>query len=281
MRDGQDFKQKLERSVALTSKADMLTLTKPIAQNFALSHFCYIKSFADGTHLLLCTDSEWVQCFYLNYYQNAPYHKVPAGYKSGYELWCAQPQQTVFNASRDYFNIDHGITLIQKNAEYCEFLNFATTRDNPAIINFYINNMDLLFNFGMFFKEKATALINKAYEDRLILPKCLPAEQSMNQSVVPVSTWQERHNFMNATKPKRYIIKTAAEETYLTSQEFSCVLLLMKGKTTKEIAKALKIKPRTVEAHIDNIRTKLNCHTKVEVVTKIIANGFIKLPEFL
>jgi DNA-binding CsgD family transcriptional regulator len=57
-----------------------------------------------------------------------------------------------------------------------------------------------------------------------------------------------------------------AKKNHLTSREFDCLFHLSTGRTAKEIALALNISPRTVEAHIDKIRVKTTCVTQKEII---------------
>ena len=61
---------------------------------------------------------------------------------------------------------------------------------------------------------------------------------------------------------------------YLTKRELTCLHYLVRGKTAKEISTILFISSRTVEKHLSNIKGKLNCKTKSELIDRAIAEGF-------
>jgi DNA-binding NarL/FixJ family response regulator len=54
---------------------------------------------------------------------------------------------------------------------------------------------------------------------------------------------------------------------YLTGREREILGLLADGSSTGEIARALGIRPMTVQSHVKNILAKLGVHSKVEAVT--------------
>lgn len=54
----------------------------------------------------------------------------------------------------------------------------------------------------------------------------------------------------------------------LSRREKECVCCIIKGMSTKKIAATLNISPRTVESHIDHIKTKMNCNTRLQIINK-------------
>lgn len=58
------------------------------------------------------------------------------------------------------------------------------------------------------------------------------------------------------------------EDAHFTKREIDCLFYLVKGMTTKEIAKTLIISPRTVEHHLNNIKGKLNCSSRSSLISK-------------
>jgi DNA-binding CsgD family transcriptional regulator len=67
----------------------------------------------------------------------------------------------------------------------------------------------------------------------------------------------------------RYYLPKPFADCYLTQRELDCVLLLMEGKSSKEIGRALNLSFRTIEFYIDKLKTKLNCRNRVDLTSKI------------
>jgi len=60
------------------------------------------------------------------------------------------------------------------------------------------------------------------------------------------------------------------EGELLTNKQLGCITHLIEGKTAKEIAKVLGISYRTVEGPITKLKARFNCHTKTELISKLL-----------
>ncbi|MAZ78036.1 MAG: hypothetical protein CMF39_05105 [Legionellaceae bacterium] len=63
----------------------------------------------------------------------------------------------------------------------------------------------------------------------------------------------------------------------LTPREVDCLFLLVRGRTTKEIANFLSLAAKTVDRHIENIRLKLGCRNRNEIIYTAFQNGWEKI----
>ena len=52
---------------------------------------------------------------------------------------------------------------------------------------------------------------------------------------------------------------------------------VFRGSTVKTVAQKLNLSPRTVELYLDNIKNKLGCAKKSEVLEKIFDCGFLRI----
>lgn len=66
------------------------------------------------------------------------------------------------------------------------------------------------------------------------------------------------------------------QEDGLTSREEEVLILLADGASNTEIAEKLSISPKTVARHRENIMTKLNLHSRSELVKYAIRKGIIQ-----
>ncbi len=254
-------------STCLNCEAEMVEICGYLSEYFGIKYFGYIECYADGTHICLTTDNEWIEIFYRELYQHAAFHKTIDAYTPGILLWSAIENQTTFTAFNEHSKCDHGITLIDKHKNSCEFFTFATHTGNTKIINFYLNNLDILWRHAFYFKDRGATLISKAQADRNILPKCIIDPKDT------IITELESINdplFDTSINPiKRYYVTIDDISTYLTPSEAKCCYYLLHRYTNKQIANILQISDRTVEAHIKNVKAKFACTSITTLVRKL------------
>ncbi|HEY8659547.1 MAG TPA: LuxR C-terminal-related transcriptional regulator, partial [Hanamia sp.] len=52
----------------------------------------------------------------------------------------------------------------------------------------------------------------------------------------------------------------------LTKRQEDCLFYLAQGFTIKKIAHTLSLSPRTIEHYLENIKVKLNCYSRDELI---------------
>jgi DNA-binding CsgD family transcriptional regulator len=79
----------------------------------------------------------------------------------------------------------------------------------------------------------------------------------------------------NFNKTPVYSMGKNAPNLHFTPRERECLFYLLYGKTAKAIARILNISPRTAETHIEKLKVKFGCHTKMELIDAAIDLGFL------
>ena len=83
-----------------------------------------------------------------------------------------------------------------------------------------------------------------------------------------------RRKAASCSDNKVFFLGSSHPGLYLTRREAQSVALLMRGYTLKEIGLRLSLSPRTIECYARNVRSKLNCNSRAQVIEAIIASGF-------
>ncbi|MGD9108980.1 MAG: helix-turn-helix transcriptional regulator [Gammaproteobacteria bacterium] len=60
----------------------------------------------------------------------------------------------------------------------------------------------------------------------------------------------------------------------LTKREGECICYILRGMTTKQMADMMELSPRTVEGYMLNIRNKLDCKNRYEIISTVLGNDF-------
>jgi DNA-binding CsgD family transcriptional regulator len=76
--------------------------------------------------------------------------------------------------------------------------------------------------------------------------------------------------------PKRRYVLDEHHQMYLTYREAQCMLLFIHGKTVIKAAHCLALSPRTVEYYLNNMKSKLKCRTKSELIELILQTEFLR-----
>jgi DNA-binding CsgD family transcriptional regulator len=256
----------INKIFAIKVANDMQKIATPLRKNFNITYFGYLKAYLDGTHFVLSTSPEWLACFYDHFYAHGVAHKNIDAYHSGYFLWSEFSDQTTVSVMQNHFNFAQGISIIKKQEDCCETFSFATSANNASIKNWYLNNIDLLEKFILYFKEQAhDILLLSERKDRFLLPIVLPA--SPNEIYVTIPDNTARQNFLNE------INGVSSCLDLLSKQQKECLRYLVKGMSTKKIAQMLQLSPRTVEHYLDAVKTKFRCGSQMELIDKVFKLG--------
>lgn len=264
----------LQRYIHITSGQAIIDLCRPLAEHFGIHYLLYVRDYKNGKRLWLTTHGNWTEHFYQHeLYQISAFENSFILYKPGYYLWDALPGQKVFNMARE-FNIAHGMTIVTDKQDYYEFFHFATSIDNLPILNFYMNNLDVLQRFMAYFVDQGKKLIHNAYQHMTNVPQPNLAED--HNSNDDFNVHKNVNDFIWHINANKCYLKNLTEEVCLTKREGQCLSWFLKGKTMNEIAIIEGISKRTVEAHTEQAKRKLGCYKSFQLGYKLAKMGFIQ-----
>jgi DNA-binding CsgD family transcriptional regulator len=72
-----------------------------------------------------------------------------------------------------------------------------------------------------------------------------------------------------------YTLAESIPEYDLSKRQLECLFHLLRGQSANDIAITLDIGKRTVETHLDNIKSKLGCDTKSQLIDKALNAGLL------
>ena len=146
---------------------------------------------------------------------------------------------------------DHANSLGRANKTdgSCEYFIFYAPVCHISIIGFYINNLEFLEKFADFFRDSAKKSIQQASDDRLI------------------------RGMRGSCQTKQAVPARPLASGPLTPRQLEIARHVVAGRTAREISECLHLSRRTVETHVDNMKSKLGCMNRAELVLRFSQLG--------
>ncbi len=147
----------------------------------------------------------------------------------------------------------HFFTLIKENNGSKECFHFAGAIENEGVNRFYNYHQDCLENFILYFKDKVqgSAALRGIFDD-LYSP-----DKDKTSPYFDIDIDNQVSSLYFAAD--KYVL--GINQPTLSKREVECLYWLTQGKTLEEAAIILSISRRTVKAHIENVKEKLQCNT--------------------
>lgn len=260
--------------VAVSASNTITQICNDMFKRFGVAYFNYSRFYNNATHTSLTSDGDWAEYFYTVDYKNKFLYdqslfEMASDFK--YFLWASFPENKLIQNLRENYGYDHGIVIVESSDEHNDYYSFAGKRDNPAIMNFFINNIDLLNQFIHFFKESGKGIIDKANQDLISLPGNEPAQQEDSSDIVAMPYDYTKHVTQRYAKElviNRYYFIQNGMESYLTRAEYLCAKYYALGYSAKEIAAMNDRSAKTVESQVNQVKLKLGAHSRSTIREK-------------
>jgi DNA-binding CsgD family transcriptional regulator len=247
-----------------------------LLENFGIHHFTYLKQFINGSKISLSNKPQWISDYYnLKLYESSLFEKHTSP-SINFQVWFGDYDLAVYKHGKENYNTMHSISITESRKESCENFLFATTPDNAKAIHFLNNNREILFHFILYLRDRGKKILELAHQHRL------SAGRPLKLGTQEISDWLLRmqklkKDFFTKTQLRRCILAQSEEiDVKLAKQEMDCLFYLLNNKTAAETAQQMKISRRTVEAYLENIKNKLVCSNKAEIISRFKDNPYFK-----
>lgn len=256
----------------LTSAQEIDEILEPI-KPYGVTTFTFMRKFNDGKQIYLSNNAAWVE----DYYNEALFGQFisnhPKNYQTSYLIWPQNSDLTVFQLARERYDSGNGATFIKSHEDYTDFYFFSGQTENTKLVNFYINYTDVLEKFILYFEDRAEKIIAKSNQTKIILPK--PDQKKIDEETLVSISDSEIEQTLHKLRLRKYRLKQKKYQgVKLSGRELDAISYYMNGLTAKETAKKMGISPRTVESYFENIKYKLGCNNKDEIVQILSDDGF-------
>lgn len=161
------------------------------------------------------------------------------------------------------FGVKHTFTIIEKSNNINNYYHFASDSDSLHINQIYLSNLDLLTQFIQYFKNSVNQSrdLSRAYDIQFNIDKNTKGyevETNNNNDMI------DRNGFVSDISSPTILDNNVIEN--LAVRKKQCLYYLAKGMTYKEIAFTLNLSQKTVEHYVENIKIKLNCNSRSDLI---------------
>lgn len=257
----------LKFNESIAEKIDLICT--PLFQHFGMTHFGHIKIFNNGSMLRVANNQKWTQRYFENeFYNDGSLYNIHtlSEEKAHFLLLTGEPEGDHLTSLCTEFDIWNALAIYEKFEGYSDFWFFGTSRQNTEAINFYMNKMNILNKFILYFKDKLYDDLNDLDADKLIYSKIQILEETNAER-------EKIKHFFDLLNIKSYKIN---DHLSVSKKEFEYLFFLAQGKTSKEIARLTNSSFRTIESHFENIKKKVKCQKKSHLIDFIKNNNIFK-----
>ncbi|WP_419419256.1 helix-turn-helix transcriptional regulator [Legionella sp. D16C41] len=115
-------------------------------------------------------------------------------------------------------------------------------------------------------------LINSEQAIIGLLYQCIPLTQS---NFIKKIIAEDEKTYTKGKKLRAYYIGTVTNPFGLTPRELECLFFTLRALTAKQIAMQLSLSKRSVEFYLENIKNKMGCSSKSELICLGISHGYL------
>lgn len=230
-------------------------IIKPLLIKYQIKYFYYIRYFNNKV-FFICTDLDYLtQVVETRLFAKAsPVFLEEIAKLEPYSprkfIWTGKPPDKVHEMLCD-FDIWNGYTIYEMLSDGLEIWGFGTTQNNTNIINFYANESFMLKNFMLYFKDVQRDLLDVSQPGRLVPSNFYIPKKNIETACTIDDPYLD--------KIKRFYF---TDKDYITRRELECVIGMVNFKSSKEIARDLGLSHRTVEKHLENVKSRFKQSTR-------------------
>lgn len=214
--------------------------------------YCFVEE--DGRFGYISNALEFNEYYFSNgiFLQN-PYLTHPAFFRSGHAFIPCTADEDARKILLKSFKADHLFFTLEKSGTRMEFFIYAHENANADEGFKYLPRLNLYHQFSRYFKREAKDLLGKMRADQFNIQKDRGKLFETAPSVP-----------LGDNDPK--ILSFLKHVSGLSPQEYRCLELFKSGHSAQSTAAILGISRRTVETYFENIKNKLGCYSKYDLL---------------
>lgn len=283
----------LNQHISITSSREINLICKPLLAKTPITVIDYSRVYLDGSRLELSNHTSRIESAILSCSKAMQHIYTPALIPPSQRYLLVDPWlQTIEGVAakilksrklvqQELFNIGNELRIITRTNGYTEMFHFYSDSNQKGIENFYLNNINLLEQFILYFLNYTQGFIQQADKQRIIRPWRKPNSNIIILDGAYSSLIEESNKIVGYpltimdTCPKKFYFTINNINLYITRREIDCIVEVINGKTNKEIASKLFLSIRTVEKHIESLFVKSNCSNRKELASFFLRKGIL------
>jgi LuxR family quorum-sensing system transcriptional regulator SolR len=228
---------------------------QPIFDQSPLTFCSMVRIFKDGTYAAFMSDPVWTDVYINKHYKPTASVWVETSIKLSDFGYCIWSLSDFFDTNADTKNLLHdcnlfhynnGINIIDQHPDYYDVATFSSPK-TEGIERYFIEKQDILRNYILYMKEQifSDPELSNEFRTHYQLP-----------TIINISETTHINDQAGFDIQKYYLGFPLRDDVYLTQREIDCLLPFLLGVPRKIISEHLKISTRTVETHLDNVKSK-------------------------
>ncbi len=227
----------------------------PLIQYLEIEFFTYYFIEEDGHFGILSNAFDFMELYYFQkLYLNNPYMSHPNLFRSGHVYAPCTYDDEIQCILKDQFKADHLFLSLECNPGQMEGFIFANKNSGADTLSDYLEKLDLLNKFSRYFKREAQSIIGRMSSEKYNISQARENEFLHLPENLPLS------------KNKHLEQQFLAEIWKLSPQEQKCLEMFKLGNSAQSTAAKLGLSQRTVEHYLDNVKIKLGCSSKWDLL---------------
>lgn len=237
----------------LQLKATIEKICESFLKQHGLSYFQYLRCFPDGSFSLLTNNTGCFEEFTemkdmpLIYSSFTSEHEQNHAY---WFLWDEELPDFPVNYAREKHGLHHGLTFVRRSKNYYDMIAVALSQPKRNIGSYYLSKQNAIETYINEFESTQRELIERTSRIPIALPE----------------PYRDRNYHKICLSNRNITLLSKSVYFQLTAQELSCVRLLKRGFSYKEIGKQLNISWRTVETYLSRAKQKSNTPSRKALI---------------
>lgn len=235
--------------------------TELLKRHFGINYVTYHRIEKDGRYSVLVNNCDWAS-YYVGekLYTYDPFLRQISQYQSGIVIFgqhgSKEYQEKLVAGGKKIANLDDSTMIIQKERDYVEFFGYSSDKKNHHLLNFFLDPAKPYLSFQKYFLQIFRDTLQNMQDEGFFLDKIKGEDFFHTEPISPPNSFQ----FMTELGNNHQKLHT------LSNRERECLQLFQQGHTACQTAHILELSPRTVESYFENIKAKLRCHNKKDLL---------------